>query len=67
MIYEVKKDDTILQIDDNVLFHKQPKEFRDLFGEVKNGDTAYFDNCNVLVFETGRVVITPKEEENGTI
>lgn len=67
MIYEVKKEDITLQIDDNVLFEKQPKKFRDLFNEVRDGDIADFDNCNALVLYTSRIIITIKLDKNGTI
>lgn len=60
MIYEVQKEDTILSIDDNILFDNQPKEFKDLFIELKDGGKADFDNCEVLVLYTGRVIITLK-------
>ncbi|GHV39650.1 hypothetical protein FACS1894179_04870 [Bacteroidia bacterium] len=67
MIYEVTKGDVALTIDDNVLFEKQPKKFRDLFNETRDGDIADFDNCNVLVLYTDRIIITIKLEEDGTI
>jgi len=82
MIYQIKKDGTTLKIDDNVFFDKQPKEFRQLYDnarmvEIKDADgnvtgstqtnNAEFDNCYIEVYENGRVIITLKQEENGTV
>ncbi|MFV0310526.1 MAG: hypothetical protein ACK5KN_02615 [Dysgonomonas sp.] len=79
MIYEVIKDNITLQIDDNVFFDKQPKEFRQIYetaritefkdedGNVINtilSDNAEFDNCHVEVYENGRVIITLKQDED---
>lgn len=63
MIYIVKKDEQEFEVDDNVLFDKQPKAFRDVYSSIKNGDMAEFDNCNIIVLHTERVIITIKEEE----
>mgnify|MGYP000913808721 CR=1 FL=1 len=67
MIYKVIKDEQEFEIDDNILFDKQPKGLKNLFNEIKNGDTADFDNSTVLVLHTGRIIITLKSDENGTI
>lgn len=77
MIYEVIKDNITLQIDDNVFFDKQPKEFRQMYEAARtigyvddNGDVivtaiadnAEFDNCFVEVYDNGRVIITLKQD-----
>jgi len=82
MIYEVKKGTETLQIDDNVFFNKQPKEFRQLYDNariVKTKDeddnvtgttqtnNAEFDNCYIEIYENGRVIITIKQEEDVTV
>lgn len=82
MIYQVKKGEVALQIDDNVFFDKQPKVFRQLYDsarivETKDADgnvtdtmqtdNVEFDNCFVEVFENGRVIITLKQDEDGTV
>lgn len=82
MKYEVKKGDITLNIDDNVFFDKQPKVFRQLYDsarivETKDADgnvtgtiqtdNIEFDNCFVEVFENGRVIITLKQGEDGTV
>lgn len=82
MIYQVKKGEVALQIDDNIFFDKQPKEFRQLYDsarieETKDedgnvtgttlSDNVEFDNCFVEVFENGRVIITLKQDEDGTV
>lgn len=69
MIYEVKKNDITLQIDDNVLFDKQPKEFRQMYKDARitEFDNVEFDNCYVEVNEHRRLIITYKIEEDGTI
>lgn len=79
MIYEVKKDTETLQIDDNVFFDKQPKEFRQLYDNARIVETrdddgnvigttqtnnVEFDNCHVEIYENGRVIITLKQDED---
>ncbi|WP_419032881.1 hypothetical protein [Dysgonomonas gadei] len=79
MIYEVKKDDVTLEVDDNVFFDRQPKEFRQLYDnarivETKDDDgnvigttqtnNVEFDNCYVEIYENGRVIITLKQDED---
>ncbi|MBD8388209.1 hypothetical protein [Dysgonomonas sp. BGC7] len=64
MIYEVKKDDIVLEIDDMVFFDKQPNEFRNMLNRLLVDNIAEFDNCLVILLETGRVIITEKEENN---
>lgn len=67
MIHKVKKDNAVFEIDDNVLFERQPKKFRELFNQSQIDNIADFDNCNVLILYTGRVIITEKIDENGVI
>ncbi len=67
MIYTIQKEEQEFVVDDNILFDKQPKKIIDLFNETKDGDTASFDNCTVLVLHTGRIIITKRLEEDGTI
>lgn len=79
MIYEVKKDEVTLEVDDNVFFDRQPKEFRKLYEsaritDIKDGDgnvisripsdNVELDNCYVEVYENGRVIITLKQDED---
>lgn len=63
MIYEVKKGDITLQIDDNVFFDKQPKEFKNILESTMEGGIAAFDNCSVTLLENGRIIITLKDIE----
>lgn len=63
MIYKVKKDDQEFEIDDTVFFDQQPKDFKKAFNELKQGDTAGFDNATVILLDTGRVIVTIKEKE----
>lgn len=65
MIYNVIKDNITFEIDDEVFFNNQPKEFRVLYDELKKGNTVEFDNCTVTVFDTGRVIITEREVQDG--
>lgn len=82
MKYEVKKGDITLEIDDNVFFDKQPKEFRQMYESARivetkdddgnvtgtiQTDNVEFDNCFVEVYENGRVIITLKQDEDGTV
>ncbi len=67
MIYEVKKDEVVFEIDDNLLFDSQLQTFRRLYNDLKENDRADFDNCNVLVLATGRVIITEKTEDDGQV
>lgn len=67
MIYEVKKDEVVFEIDDNLLFDSQPQTFGRLYNDLKENDRADFDNCNVLVLATGRVIITEKTEDDGQV
>lgn len=60
MIYKITKDKMTHNIDDLILYNDQPKGFRDIFSEIAVADMAEFDNANVLVFETGRVIVTEK-------
>ena len=78
MIYEVKKDDVTLEVDDNVFFDRQPKEFRQLYDNARIVETKdnegnvsgttqtnniEFDNCYIQVYDNGRVIITEKNIE----
>ncbi|WP_029902291.1 hypothetical protein [Prevotella sp. 10(H)] len=78
MIYEIKKNDMTLLVDDNVFFDKQPKEFKSLYedhryvettdenGNVIGGyetDSADVENYNILVLKSGRVIITKKQTD----
>ena len=63
MIYEIKKGAKTYKVDDNVFFDKQPKAFRTAYEKLKEGDTASFDNADVIVFTNGRVIVTEKESE----
>lgn len=67
MIYIVKKDEQEFEVDDNMLFDKQPKAFRDVYSSIKNGDMAEFDNCFATLLMSDRIIITEKLEEYGTI
>lgn len=82
MIYEVKKNDVTLQIDDNVLFPAQSKEFRQMYeagrivefkdekGKVINTmltNNAEFDNCYIEVNVHGRLIISYKIKEYAEI
>ncbi|SBW07230.1 hypothetical protein [uncultured Dysgonomonas sp.] len=82
MIYEVKKDEVTLEIDDNVFFDKQPKEFRKLYEngritDIKDedgnvistipSDNVEFDNCYVEVYDNGSIIITLKHDEDVTV
>jgi hypothetical protein len=82
MKYEVKKEEKTFTIDDNVFFDKQPKKFRQAYEAARRVETkdedgnvvatvtnsyASFDNCYAEVFDNGRIIITLKEEEDGTV
>lgn len=69
MIYEVKKDDVVLEVDDMVFFAEQSEEFRRIFENGRNArddanviaitlsNNVEFDNCFVAVYDNGRVII----------
>jgi hypothetical protein len=59
MTYQLTKSDTTYEVDDTVFFDNQPKAFRAAFNELRQGDTAEFDNAMVTLLATGRVIITP--------
>lgn len=67
MRYEVKKGNIVLHVDDNVFFEDQPRVFRELFSQMRGGNSADFDNCNIMILDNGRVVITEKLEEDGEV
>lgn len=64
MIYKVKKEDNEFEIEDTVLFKSQPTTFCELFNQLAQDNIAEFDNCNAYLVETGRVLITYKEERD---
>jgi hypothetical protein len=63
MTYELTINEETFEIDDNDFFDSQPKGFRKAFDELRQGDTAEFDNASVTVIGTGRVVVAVKSEE----
>lgn len=70
MIYQVIKtfDDGRkafdMQIDDCVLLGNQPKDFQNLFYELRVGNSAEFDNCTAIYLPvTDRILFTEKESE----
>ena len=65
MIYEIKKGEKVYKVDDNVFFDKQSKAFRKAYEELKDSDSAKFDNADVIVFDNGRVIVTEIESEVG--
>jgi hypothetical protein len=67
MKYKVTKDEQEFEVEDTVLFDDQPKAFKKAFNELKQGDTAGFDNCATTLMPSGRILITEKTEDNGTI
>jgi len=71
MIYEVKytfhdeesetDDVKIFEIDDLILFEKQPDNFKVLFQSISYDNIAEFDDAYAIVFsESGRVIISKK-------
>lgn len=64
MIYEVIKDENTFEIDDNVFFDNQKESFRTAFVQSAQNNVSEFGNCSVLVFDNGKIVITPKIEDN---
>lgn len=64
MTHEIKIGDTVLEIEDTILFEKQPNPFKKIFNEIKLVDMAEFDNCYVSLLQTGRTLITMKEDGN---
>ena len=60
MIFEIKKGEITYQVDDLILFENQPKDFKAAYWENIYNGAAEFDNASVVVFETGRVIITEK-------
>ncbi|MFT3993852.1 MAG: hypothetical protein QM660_06065 [Dysgonomonas sp.] len=64
MIYEIVKGKDTFEIDDNVFFNRQIKEFKTIFEELAQDNIAAFDNCSVLVFANGKIVVTPKNIDN---
>lgn len=64
MIHEIKIGDTVLEIEDTILFEDQPNPFKKIFNEIKLVDMAEFDNCYVSLLQTGRTLITMKEDGN---
>jgi hypothetical protein len=68
MIYTVKKQELgfSASIDDTILMPDQPKAFRDIFNDLRQGDTAEFDDCTAFLMPSGRILFTEKNNENGT-
>lgn len=66
MIYKLilKAKDFSSEIDDTVEYDQQPKMFRTLFAEQQENNEAEFDNAKVVLFDSGRVIITQKEINN---
>lgn len=69
MIYEVKKtieneDGTkkvlTFEIDDTIHINRQPEEFKSICFETSFLGETIFDNAIVLIFETGKVLVTYK-------
>ncbi|GAB6007484.1 hypothetical protein [Dysgonomonas reticulitermitis] len=59
MIYEVTKGEQEFEVDDLVLFDKQPLSVQRIFNDERLGDTAVFDNCSMSLLTNGRIIITP--------
>lgn len=64
MIYEVIHNGKTFEIDDNVFYNNQKTAFKTAFEESEQNDIAEFDNCSVLVFPNGKIVITPNIQDN---
>jgi hypothetical protein len=63
MIYEVKKDDAVFEIDDTVLLNDQSPEFRKVFKEsLDENNIAVFDNATLVLTTHGRVLINEIDE-----
>ncbi|NDV96401.1 hypothetical protein D0T84_15975 [Dysgonomonas sp. 521] len=63
MIYEVKKDGAVFEIDDTVLFTDQPAQFRKVFNEsLDENNMAVFDNATLILTSFGRVLINSIDE-----
>lgn len=63
MIYEVKKYDTVFEIDDTVLLKDQSPEFRKAFNEsLDENNIAVFDNATLVLTTYGRVLINSIDE-----
>lgn len=67
MIYEVKKDDVKFEIDDTVFFSNQTKKFQAAFNKNRQGNSCEFDNARIILLDSGRIIVTIKESEDGTI
>jgi len=65
MIYEVTKDEKVFEVDDTVFFNDQEKVFQDAFNENRQGDNVEFDNAYVILLNSGRIIITIKENKDG--
>jgi hypothetical protein len=58
MIYQITKDEKTYNVDDTVFFDQQAKAFKNAFNELKQGDTAEFNNAIVTLLGTGRIIIS---------
>jgi hypothetical protein len=67
MKYEVKKEDVTYEINDTVLLADQPKDFRKVFNENRQGDMVEFDNVHIILVSSGRIIVTIKENEDGRL
>lgn len=55
-----------IEVDDTVFFDRQPREFRELFNELRVGDIAEFDNyIAAYIPSTGRIIMSRKEVQDG--
>lgn len=57
MIYKVIDNGNVLEIEDMIFFHDQPQKFKEAFDSRKKNAVAKFDNCIILLLDTGRVII----------
>lgn len=61
MIFQVKKDDKTIKIEDTIFFRHQKKNIQAFLNEHMQNNLANFDNCTVQLLSTGRIIITEKE------
>ncbi|WP_165025672.1 MULTISPECIES: hypothetical protein [unclassified Dysgonomonas] len=64
MIYTINKDQDTFEIDDNVFFRNQSPKFQKVFSEnQRTYNVALFDNCEVMVLSTDKIVVNDKIED----